>query len=176
MWEEFGNLEVGFTEERLKSIVESVAGADLTEFYDLYIHGVDELPFNRYLIPFGVELQSVISTIPYLGIAVNRDGGREVIKSVISNSPADLAGIDPGDELLAIDGFKVSPDRLNELLQNYRAGQEIYLTIFHGDLLRTIPVTLGQPEPQQYQLHLLDHPAALQSQQFKAWVGEVKVG
>jgi predicted metalloprotease with PDZ domain len=175
MWEEFGRLEVGFTENRLKAILESVAGSDLTEFYDLYIHGVDELPFNKYLIPFGVELHSVTSTIPYLGITVNHDRGREVIKSVMSNSPADLAGIDPGDELLAIDGFKVSPDHLNDLLQNYRAGQEIYLTIFHGDLLRTIPVTLAQPESQQYQLQLLDHPTDLQHQQFKAWVGEVKV-
>ncbi len=176
MWSEFGKLEVGFTEDRLKAIIESVVGEDLTKFYDLYIHGVDELPFNEYLIPFGVELHSVTSTTPYLGIAVNPDRGREVIKSVMSNSPAALAGIDPGDELLAIDGFKVSPDRLNELLQNYRAGQEICLTIFHGDLLRTIPVTLAQPESQQYQLRLLDHPDDLQHQQFKAWVGEVKVG
>jgi predicted metalloprotease with PDZ domain len=175
MWEQFGKLEVGFTEDHLKKIIESIAGADLTEFYDLYIYGVDELPFDRYLLPFGVELQPVKPTIPDLGIAINRDHGRELIKSVVSNSPAHLAGIDPGDELLAIDGFKVTGDRLNERLQQYKAHQQIHLTIFHGDRLLTVPVTLDEPQLQQYKLHSLEHTTDRQRQLFQAWIGATKI-
>ena len=170
MWEQFGKAEIGFTETQLKNIIELIANQDLTEFYDRYIHGVEELPFNDYLIPFGIELKSVDPNVPYLGITVKSEHGREVIKSVTSNSPAQLAGIDAGDELLAIDGFKVSTDRLNERLQSYQAGQQINLTIFHADRLMTVAITLSAPQPQQYQLRPLEHPADLQRQQFKAWV------
>lgn len=170
MWEQFGKAEIGFTETQLKNIIESIANQDLTEFYDRYIHGVEELPFNDYLAPFGIELQAVAAHTPYLGINVKTEHGREAIKSVASNSPAQLAGIDAGDELLAIDGFRVSAEKLNDRLKVYQVGQQINLTIFHADRLMTVPVTLSAPQPQQYHLRSLEHPDDLQRQLFKAWV------
>ena len=170
MWEQFGKTEIGFTETQLKNIIESIASEDLTEFYNRYIHGVEELPFNEYLAPFGIELQAVTAHTPYLGINVKTEHGREAIKSVASNSPAQLAGIDAGDELLAIDGFKVSADKLNDRLKIYQVGQQINLTIFHADRLMTVSVTLSAPQPQQYHLRSLEHPDDLQRQLFKAWV------
>ena len=170
MWEQFGKPEIGFTETQLKNIIESIASQDLTEFYDRYIHGVEELPFNEYLKPFGTELQPVAANTPCLGINVKSEHGRELIKSVASNSPAQLAGIDAGDELLAIDGFKVSAEKLNERLIIYRVGQQINITIFHADRLMTVPVTLSAPQPQKYHLRSLEHPSDLQRQLFKGWV------
>ena len=170
MWEQFGKAEVGFTEDQLKQIIESVAGEDLTEFYNRYIHGIEELPFNEYLIPFGIELKPAESTLPYLGIVVKHDGGKELIKSVASHSPAWIAGIDVGDQLLAIDGFKVSADKLTDRLQEYQSGQQIEVTIFHGDRLQTVPVILAEPMPQQYQLSPLSHLSDRQVHQFKTWM------
>jgi predicted metalloprotease with PDZ domain len=170
MWEHFGKSEIGFTETQLKSIIESIANQDLTEFYDRYIHGVEELPFNEYLNPVGLELQPIEANIPYLGINVNSEHGREIIKSVISNSPAQLAGVDPGDELLAIDGFKVTAEKLNNRLKLYQVGQQISLSIFHADRLMTLPITLAAPQPQQYQLRSIEYPTDIQFQLFKNWV------
>lgn len=172
MWEQFGKAEIGFTEIQLKHIIESIADRDLTEFYDRYIHGVEELPFNDYLNPFGLELKSAEDNTPYLGLNVKSEHGREVIKSVISNSPARLAGIDPGNELLAIDGFKITADKLNDRLKMYPIGQQINLTIFQADRLITVSVTLAAPQPQQYHLRSLEHISELQRQLFKAWVSD----
>jgi predicted metalloprotease with PDZ domain len=170
MWEHFGKAEIGFTEMQLKSVIESIAHQDLTEFYDRYIHGTEELPFNDYLYPFGLELQSGEANTPYLGINVKSENGREVIKSVAANSPAQLAGVDAGDELLAIDGFKVTAEKLTDRLKFYQAGQQIDLTIFHTDRLLTVPAILATPQPQQYRLHALTDPIDRQRQLFKGWV------
>jgi predicted metalloprotease with PDZ domain len=170
MWEQFGKLEIGFTETQLKTIIESIANLDLSEFYDRYIHGVDELPFNEYLAPFGIRLQPVEATIPSLGITVKSEHGRQLIKSVVSNSPAQLAGIDSGDELLAIDNFKVSADRLKDRLKQYQSGQIINLTVFHGDRLLTVPITLSAPQPQEYKLVRFEYPSDRQRQQFNNWM------
>jgi predicted metalloprotease with PDZ domain len=170
MWEQFGKAEIGFTETQLKNIIESVADRDLTEFYARYIHGVEELPFNDYLNPFGLELKAGEATTPYLGITVNSDRGKETIKSVAANSPAQLAGVDPGDELLALDGFKVTAEKLVDRLKLYTDGQQIELTIFHADRLMTLPIVLAKPQPQQYQLQALENTVDRQRQLFKDWV------
>jgi predicted metalloprotease with PDZ domain len=171
MWEQFGKAEIGFTETQLKQIIESIANQDLTDFYDRYIHGVEELPFNDYLAAVGIELKPVnTNNIPNLGIVVKSEHGREMIKSVVSNSPAQLAGIDPGDELLAIDGFKVSAEKLTDRLKSYQTGQQIELTIFHGDRLITVPIILAASQPDRYQLDHIEHPTDLQHQLFKNWM------
>jgi predicted metalloprotease with PDZ domain len=170
MWEQFGKAEIGFTETQLKNIIEKVAGEDLTEFYDRYIHGVEELPFNDYLQSFGLELKSGEANTPYLGINVKTENGRELIKSVAANSPAQLAGVDPGDELLAIDGFKVTAEKLTDRLKFYQAEQQIELTIFHADRLMTVSVVLSVPQPQQYQIQALADNVDRQCQLFKDWV------
>jgi predicted metalloprotease with PDZ domain len=170
MWHQFGKLEIGFTETQLKNIIESIANVDLTEFYDRYIHGTEELPFDEYFALFGIELQAEASTVPYLGITVKSEHGKEVIKAVKSDSPARLAGIDPGDELLAIDGFKVTADRLNERLKQYQPGDSIELTVFHGDRLLTAQIVLLTPQPEQYQLHQLVDISDRQSDMFKHWL------
>lgn len=175
MWEQFGKDEIGFSEDQLKKIIESVANQDLTEFYDRYIHGVEELPFNDYLQPMGIELKAIDANIPSLGIVVKSEHGRESIKSVASNSPAQLAGIDPGDELLAINGFKVSSEKLPDRLKLYQVGQQINVTIFHADRLITLPLTLSPPQPQQYQLQALADPSDLQLRQFNAWVSNDQI-
>jgi predicted metalloprotease with PDZ domain len=169
MWEQFGKSEIGFTELQLKHIIESIANQDLTEFYDRYIHGVEELPFNDYLDPFGIELHPIEAKTPYLGITVKSEHGKEIIKAVASNSPAQLAGVDPTDELLAINGFKVSAEKLNDRLQLAKPGQQIELTIFHGDRLITVPIILAEPQAQKYQLRSIEHPNDRQSQLFKSW-------
>jgi predicted metalloprotease with PDZ domain len=171
MWEQFGKAEIGFTETQLQQIIESIANQDLTEFYDRYIHGVEELPFNDYLVAVGVELRPInTNNIPNLGIIVKSEHGREMIKSVASNSPAQLAGVDPGDELLAIDGFKISAEKLTDRLKSYQVGQQIELTIFHGDRLITVPTILAPSQPDRYQLYQIEHPTDFQRQLFKAWM------
>jgi predicted metalloprotease with PDZ domain len=170
MWEHFGKTEVGFSEMQLQQIIESVADINLTDFYDRYIHGTEELPFNHYLNPVGLELKANEVTTPYLGISVKTENGREAIKSVATNSPAHLAGIDVGDELLAIDGYKVSAEKLTDRLKFYQPGQAIQLTIFHGDRLMILPITLALPQPQQYKIQPLPDQTDRQRQLFAQWV------
>ncbi len=170
MWEQFGKAEIGFSELQLKNIIESIANQDLTEFYNRYIHGVEELPFNDYLNPFGITLEPVEINTPYLGVNVKTEHGREVIKSVASHSPAQFAGVDPGDELLAIDGFKISADKLNDRLSAYQVGQQIDLTIFHVDRLMTLPIILAAPQPQQYHLRSVAERSDRQNRLFQAWM------
>ncbi|MEO1669255.1 MAG: M61 family metallopeptidase [Cyanobacteria bacterium J06631_2] len=172
MWQRFGQAEVGFSEAELRDTIAEVAGDNLDDFFARYIETTEELPFEQYLEPFGLYLKTVTeSDIPYLGIKVQSENNREVIKFVASKSPAALGGIDAKDQLLAIDGIKVDAKSLNERLKNYRPQDTIQVTVFHQDQLKTLPVTLAEPQPNKYKLAIQDDLSESQSQNLIGWLG-----
>jgi len=74
-----------------------------------------------------------------------------VIAAVVSDGPAAEAGVVRGDILLEVDGKAV--DDLFELLRTIEEkepGDEVQLTILHGDDERTLPVTLGEQEDRPF--------------------------
>ena len=173
MWQKFGKEEVGFTPEQLQEVIESVAEINLSEFFNRYIDGTEELPFNEYLEPFGLKLIGIKEDepIPYLGMTVKTENGRELIKFVEVASPAQIAGIEPNDELLAIDGFKVTSEQLGDRLKDYRSGDTIDLTVFHQDQLRTLAVRLADSQPSRYQVVFIENPSEVQQENFAGWLG-----
>ncbi|MCC5649155.1 M61 family metallopeptidase [Nostoc sp. XA013] len=171
MWQQFGQDEIGYTPEQLQEVIESVAGIDLTDFFKRYIDGIDDLPFNQYLEPFGLQLVAEQQEESYLGVRINTENGREMIKFVEAGSPAQIGGIDAGDELLAIDGIKVTAGGLSDRLKDYQPSDAIKVTVFHQDELRTYSITLASPRPTRYQVKPVEHPDSTQQQNFAGWLG-----
>ncbi|MBE9117013.1 M61 family metallopeptidase [Lusitaniella coriacea LEGE 07157] len=154
MWQRFGEEEIGFTPEQLKVVIETVADVDLSDFFHRYIDRADELPFDEYLEPFGLHLKPIVDdeTIPYLGLRVVANNNKAMVQFVEANSPASLVGIDPGDELLAIDGLRVTAEQFRDRLQDYQAGDMIEVALFHQEELQTHRIQLAEPQPTRYQV------------------------
>jgi predicted metalloprotease with PDZ domain len=172
MWERFGKGEIGYTPQQLKSTFEEVAQTDLTDFFDRYLHSKEELPFDDYFEPFGLELKPINEdeTFPYLGIKVQSENNKEIIKFVEIESPAAIAGIDAEDELLAIDGIRITADQLNERLKDYQTGDMMQITVFHQDELRTLSVQLAPPQPNRYEVVTITDPSKRQQQNLTKWL------
>lgn len=172
MWQRFGMQEVGFTPAQLQEVITSVADTDLSDFFGRYIYGTDELPFHDYLEPFGLKLSAVNEEdkIPYLGMVVKTEHGQEMIKFVAANSPAGVAGVDAGDQLLAINSWRVTGEQLSDRLKDYAPGETIELTVFHQDQLLILPVTLEIPQPSRYQVLKIENPTDTQKQNLAGWL------
>jgi predicted metalloprotease with PDZ domain len=175
MWEQFGKNEIGFTPEQLQNAIESVAEIDLSDFFERYIDGLEELPFDKYLEPFGLQLKSIIEedASPHLGIKVIAENGKQIVKFVEAGSPAGLAGIDADDELLAINGMRVSAEQLNERLKDYCVDDIIQVTVFHQDELKTLSVKLASPQPSRYEVVRIENPSEIQKQNLIGWLERV---
>ncbi len=173
MWERYGKEEIGFTPEGLQQVFEQVAEQDLSEFFNLYLDSTEALPFDDYLLPFGLKIKPIYDkeTIPYLGIKLKTEAGKEIIKFTEADSPAGVAGIDPNDELLAIDGIRATAENINERLKDYHAGDTITITIFHQDQLVNLSATLAKPQPTRYEVVLMENPSETQKQNLAGWLG-----
>ena len=111
--------------------------------------GERRLPGNMFvpvdlLKPILDELRSTGTTArshrPWIGISSTEQSGRVQIVRVSKNSPAQQAGLQPGDLVLAVDGVKVSSlEALYKKLWDRSAPDaEITLTVLQGADIRAI--------------------------------------
>jgi len=173
LWQQFGRTETGFTPADLQRILETVTGADLSDFLARYVDGLDPLPFDEYLDPFGLQLAAIPEDdpVPATGLKLADDRGKTTVKFVEAASAAGLAGISAGDELVALDGVRVSAERFSERLRDYGVGEYVTLTYFHEDELRAKEIELAPPQPASYRLSPVDAPTPAQRALCRGWLG-----
>lgn len=176
LWQRFGRSEKGYTDQDLQQACEQAAGGSLEDWFAHYIDSPQPLDYSRHLDPFGLILKSAYSSpdpAPYLGLAC-REGS--TITAVDMGSPAQRAGIWAGDELLAVEGFRVTGEMLQERLKDYQPGQTVTLTVFQQDQLQTLPVRLDPPCPDRYWIERDPHPSAAQQLLYQQWMGLDSLG
>ncbi|MFZ9737213.1 MAG: M61 family metallopeptidase [Prochlorotrichaceae cyanobacterium] len=178
LWQEFGKPERGFSEADLERTIlqvgewEQPAAAEFIERYRQYLDSTEELPLAEVLAPFGLALVPVESNQPFSGVTLQTSNGRTLIRTVLANSPAQEAGLEPEDELLAIDGMQVnSSEEALALLENYAPGETIAVAVFHQNFLCTRSVTLGKPQPSQYEVRPVPDPTPEQILLYNGWLG-----
>ena len=74
-------------------------------------------------------------------------GEKTVVTAVANESPAEEAGVSPGDELVALDGLRVPAGGLDTMLRRYRVRDAVRLAVFRGDELLTLDLTFA-PAPE----------------------------
>ena len=107
------------------------------------------LPGNMFvpvdlLKPILAELQqtgsSKLSRRPWLGLTSSEQGGRVQVVRVNKDSPAQAAGLQPGDVVLAVDGARVATLEAfyKQLWQHANPDDEVQLTVLQGADIKTI--------------------------------------
>ena len=88
---------------------EAVARRPLTEELQAWVHGTDDLPLAPLLAAVGVStLQEGAGFALALGLRLSEGPVSGVqVKAVLRGSAAERAGIAAGDELLAVDGWRI---------------------------------------------------------------------
>ena len=111
--------------------------------------GSRRLPGNMFvpvdlLKPILSEMQQTgstrVSRRPWLGLSSTEQGGRVQIIRVNKQSPAQVAGLEPGDLVLAVDGVKVATleEFYKKLWDHPNPDAEISLTVLQGADIKTI--------------------------------------
>jgi len=137
----------------------AVGGKSFDSFFERHVHGTADLPLPALWRQAGLE----VSLAPpwsaeageidpvrrararsWAGATIEgRARGsseRAFVKNVLPDSPAERAGLTYGDELVALDGFRVD---LKSRLGRAQPGQLVRLSVFRMDELLEVPVQLA---------------------------------
>jgi len=160
-WKEYGESGRGMPERGLESVAGKLSGSDLSDFFNRYVRGTHELPLEHWLGKFGVRLcmraaEDLKDTggkpakpdwkpHPWLGANLINRNDRAVFSVVHTGSPAEQAGIAATDEVVAIDGLKVTASNFDSRLKGYHAGDKVQVTVFRGDELLNFSARLEEP-------------------------------
>ena len=111
MYTRFPPASKGYTLEDLEAAAVELGGSDMKHFFDSYISGAGHLPWEAELDHAGLTLTPVKgSQHAWLGLAVGEEAGVATVQDVVAGSPAYGSGIDPGDQVLAINGLRIRAD------------------------------------------------------------------
>ncbi len=153
LWLDYAAQGRGLPEAGFQAVVEDIVGQPLDDFFAPYVRGVAELPYDKALAYVGLDLR--LGYTPRkngrpaeapragLGLRVLEREGRTEVETVFVDGPCATVDIAPGDELLALDGFRVHESTLGNRLDEYAPGDTVTLTLFRRDELRQVTVRLG---------------------------------
>ncbi|WP_245541954.1 S41 family peptidase [Salinicoccus albus] len=100
------------------------------------VEGLDD-PYSEYMTNDETSQfeESVTGDFEGIGAEVMQEGNRIVITSPMRGSPAEEAGIEPGDQVIAVDGQSIEGWSTQEAVQLIRGekGTDVTLTIVRGD-------------------------------------------
>lgn len=158
-WSRHGETGAGMPERGLESIARSVTGLELIDFFDRFVRGTGDLPLHGLLKTVGVDMRlrqaadskdmggkpakDETSPPPWLGAVLKRQGAMSRFELVHAGSPAEKAGIAPGDEAVALDGLRLTAGNLDSRLRDHHEGDNVTITVFRDHNLMRHSVSLG---------------------------------
>jgi len=162
----------GYTNADVQKAAEELTQSSFVEFFRDYVYGVKEIDFAAFLAAAGLEVieKKRDNAAPDLGLFIVPTGERSIIRRVNTGSAAQAAGLDWGDELLALNGKRVRSTDLNDRLKDFKFGDKIRLTVFREEQLREFEVTLPAPLPDD-QVQRVKAPTELQKKIYQSWLG-----
>ncbi len=181
--------ESGYTPLQFEQVAAEVAGKSLDWFFRDYVDGIKPLDYQPFLKRYGVRFVTSEEEKEDDADAVEEQDeekkerdkeppgwiGVEVEGSMITyverDTPGHAAGLNPKDEILAIDNHRVAAGKLDERLEFYRPGDKISLLVARRSQLKTLEVTLGKkPEP-RWSLEVDPNAAGTTRQNRALWLG-----
>jgi predicted metalloprotease with PDZ domain len=179
LYTEYGKQGKGFPEGEFKRTCERVAGG-LDRFFADLVDGTADIPWNKYLGYAGAKLErepkradegeAPRKAKAWMGIGTAKMGGVLTVASVIEGSPAWKAGLSAKDEIIALDGAKLSAEDFEKRLDDCEPGDRLRVSLFRSGYLRDIDVTLGAKENVTWVIRKAKSPTAAQKRIFEGWL------
>jgi predicted metalloprotease with PDZ domain len=160
-------------EQHIVQAVETVADRALARELHHWVHGTSELPIPRLLESAAIAVHTEATPLAAgLGLRLSEGPLSGVqVKSVATDSAAARAGVSAGDELLAVDGWRIR--RLDEALQWTVRDRPLELLLARERRLHTLTLQpdVRTPLRQQWRLALNDGASRPALARRRAWLG-----
>jgi predicted metalloprotease with PDZ domain len=169
----------GFTSEQFRRVAGQVAGENLDDWFENAIDSTNELEFDSSLKFMGINIPKAsakmdeekkakkVSRSAPATIGASFSGSR--ISRVTPDSQAWRLGMVSGDEVVAINGFRLSGS-FSDRLRQYEIGDQIELLISRDDLLFSETVTLEARKTEDWAISWRSNPSKDQKQRIAAWL------
>lgn len=186
MWQRYGQQGLPVPDGELERVTAGVSGLDLTAFFDAMLRGTEDPPLADLLAEFGVTVkleasrgpadrggngQAAVAGNANPGWQTRAEQGRLMVSHVLASGAAQQAGFNPGDELLACDGLRITADNYNVWLANCQPDQSLSWHVFRDGQLLELAMQMGERTQDTWRLALADNLSDEVAGRRMAWLG-----
>ncbi|WP_028080883.1 M61 family metallopeptidase [Solimonas soli] len=181
-WRRWGATGAGVPEGGLEQLAQELSGLDLAAFFDHALRSTEELPLAELLADFGVRAARraavsdsdiggwVAGDPPRSWAGLKLRPGETRVMHVLSDSPARQAGVSANDQIVALDGLRVSAANWQAHVAALEPGRRYALHVFRNDELLELDFVPAAPPQDTWTLTLTDASEAVAARR-KAWIG-----
>jgi predicted metalloprotease with PDZ domain len=161
-------------ENDVAQALQALSGRSFQRELASWVHGTQELPFEALLQPMGIAIdEGAAGLAPSLGLRLSEGPVTGVqVKAVLADSAAARAGISAGDELLAVDGWRIR--KLDEALQWTSQQQPFDLMLVRDQRVQSLTVRPDARSPlgRTVRLSLQEGAGREALAKRRAWLGQ----
>ncbi len=142
----------GYQTEDLERIVSRRSGHDFSDFFKRHVRDVELLPYDEAFGHVGLRLVKTQSKEPFdAGLGIDFEDRKAVVSFVISNSPAEDAGLQTKDQIVSLAGKNVGED-WRKTLARFKPGDSVPVTVKRDRRTINTNLLLRQPERFDYKI------------------------
>jgi len=162
-----------FNAQDVQDIAQSLTGKSYQQWWERNVESPIAIDFEQLLAKVGLKFSypKKAKQIAATGFSSKAKDGLVSLTRVLANSAAWNAGLNVGDQIVAINGLKVTPSTLKVRLAQYSEGDSIVLSLFRRDRLVEKTLVLSQEKDKKPLVSAVEKPTKAQLAFFKAWLG-----
>lgn len=160
-----------YREEDFIRIAEKVAGVPLGKFINGLIYGKDSLPVTEVLTKVGLRLSDRNDALSkaWAGFNTSYSNGRLTVTSVDRDSPAWMAGVNVNDEVIGMDGYRLSDD-LAKFMSMKKPGEKVVFSLSRNGMLRSAELVLERSPSVSYLISKEENSSASARRCYNKWL------
>jgi predicted metalloprotease with PDZ domain len=156
----------------IRAVAEEVSGTSLADFFQRYVAGTDEIPYDKFLASAGLELK--VDTLKTADLGFWTAGGLAsssgmTVSQVVPGSPGETAGLVAGDVLLQLNDENV-PGSLMRWVRQHSPGETVKLRVRRDNKELDISFALGTNEMRKYSISEVSHATDKQKKIREGWL------
>jgi predicted metalloprotease with PDZ domain len=173
-WKYYKEKNRGFTDQEFREVCESTARCPLPEIFDVYVSTTNEIDYPRYFAYAGLEIDVTPRELPgvFFGADTRSQDGSLVVSSVERDSPAQKGGISAQDEILALDGVRVTSRTMDRILDSKKPGDMVRILLSRRHIICEVEVILGKKAECRFNIQKIKNPDRHQSDILEDWLKE----
>lgn len=178
LWQRYGKPRVAHPDD-VQPIFEEATGLGLADVFAAQIRGTADPDLAAELAHVGLELRAthdpaqVADGASACWLGITTSGTK--ITGVFDGSPAQAAGLSPGDEIIALDTFRAASDAdLRSLVAARSPGTAVTLHVFRRHRIMELRAVIGHAPPTRYEI--AGSTDAAGAVRYRAWLAEPHPG
>jgi predicted metalloprotease with PDZ domain len=154
----------------VRQAAELVSHADLGWFFQKYVAGTEEIPWDKFFMTVGLHLvQRTVSVGDPGFVAVHNFDAAPAVGAIAAGGNAERAGLAVGDDILEMNGQAAGSDFAQRLAE-LRPGDNLHLRVRNPGGERELDWKLAGREEVSYELKDVDNLTPQQKTRRAAWL------